>query len=86
MQIIQNKCLNIILRNFRSNVTFDKIDECHKMDKLEYIEKFIEKITKNFYNNLTSNIKNVKNLGENLINPVWDKKSWPLRQKFFSNA
>lgn len=84
LQVIQNKCLNIILCNFRSNANFYKIDECHTKANIEYIEKSIEKLSRNFYSNLTSNVKNVKNFGENSINTVWDKKRWP-HQKYFAN-
>lgn len=38
----------------------------------------------NFYQNVTNNIKNVKNFGENSINTAWVKKGWP-HQKYFVN-
>lgn len=64
LQIIQNKCLNIILCNYISNTNYIRMDDCHQMTKLEYIDKFIERIAKNSYTHLANNVTNIKEMSK----------------------
>lgn len=82
LQRVQNRCLNIILRNYKFNSEYLRINECHEITKLEYIDEIIAKISKNFYINLVKDIKIVKDFGINSANIAWDRKMWP-HQKFF---
>lgn len=84
LQRIQNKCLNIILRNYRANINFLKIGECHEVAQVEYIEQIVQRLTKRFYAHRVNEINVLKNNGINIVNPSWDRKTYP-HQKYASN-
>lgn len=82
LQRIQNKCLNIVLRNNRPNTKHIKYRECHKIAKIEYIDEIISKLSKKFYATQVNNIEIVKDYGKNTINSTWDKRKYS-HQKYF---
>lgn len=58
-----------------------KIGECNKKVGIERIEPFVDRLAKKFYDYKVSNIKMLKEHGENLVNLAWDKRKYP-HQKY----
>lgn len=66
LQRVQNKCSNIILRNYRANVNFLKMDECHEVAQIERIEDVIDRLSKRFYEYRVNKIEIIKKNGINI--------------------
>lgn len=82
LQIIQNKCLNIILDNhfYIGNTNYMSVKKCHKKANIETVETFVDRLSNNFYNNKVDNISILKNRNK-IINSAWDKTKYP-HQKY----
>lgn len=82
LQVIQNKCLNLILGNFRANSIFLTVNKYLMVAQIEFIDQIIEILCRKLYTEHVKNINIVQNKGINTINSSWDKKHYP-HQKFY---
>lgn len=78
LQVVQNKCLNIILNNYyyEGNDKYLSSTECHDKIGIEKIEDYIDKLAKNFYKYQAKNVPILVNRN-NIVNEAWDKIQFP---------